>query len=51
MKFLVDMDVSDAAAIFLRNLGFAAMHLRESGLQRLDDVKVLAKARDEGRIM
>lgn len=51
MKFLVDMDVSDAAARFLRGLGFDATHLRESGLQRLQDPKVLAKARDEGRIL
>ena len=51
MKFLVDMDVSDAAAIFLRGLGFDAIHLREAALQRLQDAKVLAKARDEDRIL
>ena len=37
MKFLLDMGLASSTAGFLRDLGYDAVHLREQGLQRLDD--------------
>jgi len=51
MKFLLDMGLARSTAVFLRNQGYDAVHLREEGLQRLPDEEIIAKARLEGRIV
>ena len=49
MKFLADMGISMRTVAWLRKLGHDAVHLREEGLQRLSDEKILVKARLEER--
>lgn len=51
MKFLLDMGLARSTAIFLRGQGYDAVHLREEGLQRLEDPQIMHKARTEGRII
>ncbi len=51
MKFLADMGISPGTVAFLRDLGYEAIHLHEEGLDRLDDARILAKARQEERIL
>ena len=51
MKFLSDMDISPKTVAFLQSLGHDATHLLDQGLDRLQDPAILAKARDEGRIV
>lgn len=51
MKFLLDMGLARSTAIFLRGQGYDAVHLREEGLQRLEDPQIIQKARTEGRII
>jgi len=51
MKFLLDMGLALSTAAFLRSQGYDAVHLREEGLQRLEDEKIIYKARAEGRII
>ena len=51
MKFLADMNISPGTARALRQRGYDAIHLREQGLQRLPDPKVLEKARSEERVL
>ena len=51
MRFLADVGVSMRTVLALRREGHDAMHLREEGLQRLPDDKILEKARREGRIV
>ena len=51
MKFLADMGISARTIIFLRNLGYDSLHLREEQLQRAEDKIVLQKAYNEGRIL
>jgi predicted nuclease of predicted toxin-antitoxin system len=51
MKFLADMGISQSTVQALRNVGHDAVHLREQGLQRLIDVAILDKARQEKRIV
>ncbi len=51
MRFLADMGVAQSTAAFLRSQGFDAFHLRDEGLQRLDDEDIIAKARAEGRVI
>jgi len=51
MRFLVDMGISPKTAVFLRSLGHDVVHLHDQGLDRLDDPAILAKAREEGRIL
>lgn len=47
MKFLLDMGLGQSTVHFLRTEGYDALHLREEGLQRLGDEKIIKKARDE----
>ncbi len=35
----------------LRSLGYDAVHLHEEGLERLEDQAILAKAREENRVL
>lgn len=51
MKLLADMGVSRATASTLRRHGHDVVHLREEGLQRLPDHRIMAKAADEGRVV
>lgn len=51
MKFLADMGIPIGSVRYLRQTGHDVVHLRELGLQRLPDPKILEKARDESRIL
>lgn len=49
MKFLVDMPLSPALSVWLRDQGHDAIHAGELGLNRAPDVDILAHAKREGR--
>lgn len=51
MKFLLDMGISSSTAVFLRARGYDAVHLRDEGLQRMSDEKIVEKAFAEGRVI
>ena len=51
MKFLADMGISPQTVQFLRDLKHDAVHLNEQGLARLPDPEILAKAKNETRIL
>lgn len=51
MRFLADMGISPRTVEYLREMGHEAIHLREEGLQKLEDPKILEKARIEDRIL
>lgn len=51
MKFLADMGLARSTVAFLRAQGHDAVHLRDQGLQRLEDDKIVEKAREEGRVI
>lgn len=51
MKFLTNMCMSVRTVQWLRQKGYDAVHLREEGLQRLPDEKVIAKAFAEQRVV
>lgn len=51
MRFLADMGVSRLTVEWLRKSGHDAIHLREVGLQHMKDPEILAKARDEQRVL
>jgi len=51
VKFLLDMGLARSSADFLRDQGYDTIHLREQGLQRLDDDDIVNKARAEGRVI
>ena len=51
MKFLLDMGLARCTAAFLRAAGHDAVHLRDQGLKRLEDHKIIAKAQREGRVI
>ena len=51
MRFLLDMGLARSTADFLRSQGHDAVHLREQGLQRLDDYGIVEKARAEDRVI
>ncbi len=51
MRFLADMGISPRIVEYLRERGHEAIHLREEGLQKLTDPKILDKARSEDRIL
>ena len=51
MKFLADMGVSMTTVDLLRQAGEAVVHLRDEGLHRLPDDKILEKARREQRVV
>jgi predicted nuclease of predicted toxin-antitoxin system len=44
MKFLADMGLARNTVAFLRARGHDAIHLRDEGLQRLGDDKIVEKA-------
>ncbi len=51
MKFLADMGLGRSTVAFLRAQGHDAVHLREQGLQQLEDDEIVEKARAEGRVI
>jgi predicted nuclease of predicted toxin-antitoxin system len=51
VKFLADMGISPKTTAFLHALGHNAAHLADQGLERLPDHDIVAKARQEGRIL
>ncbi len=51
MRFLADMCISRRTVIWLRQQGHDAVHLSEERLQRAPDEAVLAKARQENRVL
>jgi len=51
MRFLADMGISPHAVIWLCNQGHDAIHIRDEGLERFADADILAKSRQEGRIV
>ena len=51
MKFLADMGLACSTVAFLRAQGHDAIHLRDQGLQRLEDADIIEKARREDRIV
>ncbi len=51
MNFLADMNVDWRIVVWLRERGHDATHLRDQGLQRMQDVNIFAKAQREKRIV
>ena len=47
MKFLADMGLAHSTVAFLRNQEYDAVHLRDEGLQRLDDEEIVKKIFDQ----
>lgn len=45
------MGLARSTVDFLRRQGYDAVHLREQGLQRMDDCDIVSKARTEGRVI
>ncbi len=51
MKFLANMGISPDTVSWLRHQGYDAVHLHEQGLDKLPDIAILEKARNEGRVV
>lgn len=51
MKFLLDMGLARHTAAFLRAEGHDAVHLRDQGLQKLEDADIIRKAQTEDRVI
>ncbi len=51
MKFLADMGISPRVSSALRERGHEVVHLQEQELGKLPDGEILAKARNEGRVL
>ena len=51
MKFLADMGVSPLTVEALKEERHDAVHLSELGLFRMPDAKIMAKAKQESRIV
>jgi len=51
VKFLLDMGLAQSTARFLRRQGYEAIHLRDQGLQKIDDTEIIEKACRESQIV
>jgi predicted nuclease of predicted toxin-antitoxin system len=51
MRFLADMGISQRVVTWLNEQGHHAVHLRDQGLQRLEDRDIFAKAFQKSRII
>jgi len=50
-RFLLDMGIAQSTGRYLTSRGHDVVHLSEQGLERLPDDRVVAKAKDEERII
>jgi predicted nuclease of predicted toxin-antitoxin system len=51
MRFLADMGISPLTVSYLQEKGHEAVHLIDRGQQQLEDREILARAREESRIL
>ncbi len=51
LRFLADMGVSWRVVEWLRSEGYDAKHLRDEGLERLEDTDIFSKAHEERRVL
>jgi predicted nuclease of predicted toxin-antitoxin system len=51
MQFLLDMGISNLVGTWLQSRGFDTIHIRDNGLNRLEDVLIVEKAIVENRII
>lgn len=51
IRFLLDMGIAQSTGQFLRSLGHDVVHLREQGLERLTDDRIVAKANEQDRVI
>jgi len=51
IRFLLDMGIAHSTGQLLRSQGHDVVHLRDQGLERLPDDQIVAKAREEGRVI
>lgn len=51
LKFLLDMGLAPRTAVYLKGLGFDAVHLLNLGLEKLSDIEVVKLAESESRIV
>jgi predicted nuclease of predicted toxin-antitoxin system len=51
VKFLVDMQLSPALAVWLRQQNHDAVHVHEAGLDQASDNEILDTARQENRVV
>jgi predicted nuclease of predicted toxin-antitoxin system len=51
MKFLADMGISPLTVKRLKEERYDAIHLSEQGLMRMSDREIMAKAKEESRIV
>jgi predicted nuclease of predicted toxin-antitoxin system len=51
MRFLADMGISQGIVAWLQAQGHDALHLRDQGLQRLEDGTIFLKALQESRVI
>ena len=51
MKFLADMGISPRTVDYLKTMGYDAIHLVEQRLEKLEDIDILEKAKQENRIV
>ncbi len=51
MKFLADMGISISTVNLLVQLGYSAVHVKEIGMKHALDTEIIAKAKNEDRII
>ncbi|MDP2278394.1 MAG: DUF5615 family PIN-like protein [Nitrospirota bacterium] len=51
MKFLADMGISISTVNLLVQLGYSAVHVKEIGMKQALDTEIIAKAKNEDRII
>ena len=49
IRFLLDMGLAQSTGQFLRSRGHDVVHLRDQGLERMPDDRIVAKAQEEER--
>lgn len=49
IRFLLDMGIAQSTGQYLKSKGHDVVHLREQGLERLPDDRIVAKAKEEER--
>ncbi|MEM8640884.1 MAG: DUF5615 family PIN-like protein [Cyanobacteria bacterium P01_G01_bin.54] len=51
MKLLLDQGLPRSAAALLRNIGIDTIHVGEIGMSEAEDIAIIQRARDEGRVI